>query len=344
MKTNTVLIFSLVFFFGFQDLAIGQKLIEKPVFNSQITDVFRICFGNKNYEEYNESACGQQFIDFDIQATMDVNTGQPSGELEVFVYVANLTNQDFFLNYLLPEHVPPMYLRYDNGDGYKYSKRITLFKKYSETYPQSPFNNLFYSSVIIDTDLVSKVDCPDPLITLVDVELALVTMSEFPVESGGTATDGSTSSGSISTTTGGYPTLYPASSYCDDGEIFDQYFTEICNNGVPPIDILTVCVYCALYELSDEGEVDDRSIELEKQFSISPNPFNDEILYEFTANTEAKSKLLLFDVNGKLVIDKTISIKQGSNSFSLDTRNLLNGVYFSAVNINGERVITKLIK
>lgn len=85
--------------------------------------------------------------------------------------------------------------------------------------------------------------------------------------------------------------------------------------------------------IKDENAVEDRGV---RSFDVFPNPANDFVYLE---NTLRDSHLKVFDVYGKIVLEKEL----GSSS-RVDIQNLNSGVYFLIVEKSGSQFRGKIIK
>jgi hypothetical protein len=74
------------------------------------------------------------------------------------------------------------------------------------------------------------------------------------------------------------------------------------------------------------------------KISLYPNPVHDELFVQL--NTTDKTTIQLFDATGKVLIQKTVNAAENS----IDTSNLVNGLYFVKVNSNEGTITKKVIK
>lgn len=331
MRTNTLFIFTLVLLFGIQNNSIAHNPIESEIYNEYTVEIlgdpFRICGGFKIYLS-DENCEG-----YDLKATVDPNTNMANGELDIDVYVVYLSDQISSQKYILPSYVEEkMYLRYDNGNGtYGYSDQIEFFSQTSSN------PNQFKSQVSIDTDLIGNINCKGSENMTVELKVTLVT----PTVGSDILTD---------------PTIvlnnqfipYPAQKYCSSGRIFSSdYFYHLCDESAFPkitvTETLKVCVPCG--NKSDESAFKSRELSDDtSKLKISPNPFAENIHYEFNSDTENIGKAYILNVNGKIVKNKELSVKKGENAFNLNTHDLPSGVYFFVLESNGHKEIQKIIK
>ncbi len=95
------------------------------------------------------------------------------------------------------------------------------------------------------------------------------------------------------------------------------------------------------YRLSDvdmsgkKSVLETKSITLPQAYSLSqnyPNPFNPTTTINFTMKKAGTASLKVYDVLGRLVFQKSIEAKYGSNSYNFDGTNLTSGIYFYQLN------------
>lgn len=97
------------------------------------------------------------------------------------------------------------------------------------------------------------------------------------------------------------------------------------------------------YELEVVGTSTSIESFKDNQFDVKqnvPNPFNNQSTIEFNLPYEDMVSIKLFDVVGKVVDSKEVRGNVGVNTYVLDARNLVNGVYFYNI-IFGNQKITK---
>ncbi len=88
-------------------------------------------------------------------------------------------------------------------------------------------------------------------------------------------------------------------------------------------------------DLSDEVAVDDIS-NFEIQISAAPIPFNDVLNIEYVSKSIENCTAFIFDVNGKLILEKTFKSKIGLQHIQFNTNRLPHGVFFiNILNENG---------
>ena len=90
-------------------------------------------------------------------------------------------------------------------------------------------------------------------------------------------------------------------------------------------------------DLSDEVAVND-VFRNDIQLSIVPNPVDHQINLQFSTRNSHLLKIHVFDVSGKLVLEKEIVSEIGQQRVTLNASNLFSGVYFVKV-LDGNTVI-----
>jgi hypothetical protein len=79
--------------------------------------------------------------------------------------------------------------------------------------------------------------------------------------------------------------------------------------------------------------------------SIFPNPFTEEVFVSVETAAAAEVKLTWMDLTGNIVMDRVNPIPAGATTFAMLTgTNLLPGIYFVSVEVNGIRRVYKVIK
>ncbi len=75
---------------------------------------------------------------------------------------------------------------------------------------------------------------------------------------------------------------------------------------------------------------------------VYPNPFNDNLKIDISGNLQADGAIVLFDIDGKLLVEKSFEI--GTSSLNLNTAHLQQGMYILKIRIGGEMLSKKLVK
>ena len=83
-------------------------------------------------------------------------------------------------------------------------------------------------------------------------------------------------------------------------------------------------------------------IEMEEGINVYPNPSQDVILIEIPAFSKGLSHLKINDLTGKVYLE--YEIRGGQKSYSIDIRNLKQGVYFLNAEQGEKRFVKKIVK
>jgi hypothetical protein len=81
-----------------------------------------------------------------------------------------------------------------------------------------------------------------------------------------------------------------------------------------------------------------------QEFSIYPNPTNNELNINLNNNKTEIGEILIYNVQGILVAQENIQLKPVQNKFIINTKNLSAGVYFVNVNSSNVFKMQKVIK
>jgi len=153
----------------------------------------------------------------------------------------------------------------------------------------------------------------------------------------------------------------------DDDKFFPCYIFEEkccgndlgCEPGDTNYDKEQVCFcYCAydgpriinqndenfqnVENLDTEAPTANQNLESSKLASISPNPFSNELNFEFSTSLNSEYSVEIYNMQGKLMMErKSLSTKVRSG---INTSNLETGFYFCKLNINGKTEVHKLTK
>ena len=73
-------------------------------------------------------------------------------------------------------------------------------------------------------------------------------------------------------------------------------------------------------------------------FKVFPNPFKDILKI---SSKDSTLRIVLTDMNGKMIMNKTIKKNINENNFELDLSFLVKGIYLLEID---KRIITKIIK
>ena len=82
------------------------------------------------------------------------------------------------------------------------------------------------------------------------------------------------------------------------------------------------------------------------KIKVFPNPFHEEVYINLTAsNADSQSKLTLYDLTGKVLFEKVVSIEKGDITFRIDsTIPLSSGIYFLSLETNESKQVLKVVK
>ncbi|MCF8338642.1 MAG: endonuclease [Bacteroidales bacterium] len=82
----------------------------------------------------------------------------------------------------------------------------------------------------------------------------------------------------------------------------------------------------------------------EGSFKITPNPFDEKTVIRMMAKKGSEGKMKVYAPDGRLVQSHVISLNQGSNKFTLRTRNLKAGTYFFVLELSDGKAHKIMIK
>lgn len=78
---------------------------------------------------------------------------------------------------------------------------------------------------------------------------------------------------------------------------------------------------------------------------ISPNPFKGQFQMQFAAEKEEAYRLVIYDVQGKVLVQKKGQLSKGQNNISVDgLQNMPSGSYFCELISDNHRIYDQLIK
>lgn len=80
------------------------------------------------------------------------------------------------------------------------------------------------------------------------------------------------------------------------------------------------------------------------QFSVYPNPFANDLFVTINAGQEQKVKLIIIDISGKVIEERSVAATEGLQTLALKTESLQAGIYFITAEANGKRETQKLVK
>ncbi len=90
--------------------------------------------------------------------------------------------------------------------------------------------------------------------------------------------------------------------------------------------------------LTSTGDLDKAAVR------ITPNPFNDNVTIEVTADKTEVGKVELFDLLGKTILSRPLSISTGKNAVSIETHSLQAGAYLVKITIGNKSLTSKIVK
>jgi hypothetical protein len=81
------------------------------------------------------------------------------------------------------------------------------------------------------------------------------------------------------------------------------------------------------------------------EIAISPNPFNNNYFIALNATENGTSFIQMVDIQGRLIAEKMETVFEGINKIEIThLSDLQPGIYFVKITINGETLVTKLVK
>ena len=90
--------------------------------------------------------------------------------------------------------------------------------------------------------------------------------------------------------------------------------------------------------LTSTGDLDKAAVR------ITPNPFNDNVTIEVTADKTDVGQVQIFDLLGKNILSRPLSISTGKNAVSIETSSLQAGAYLVKITIGNKSLTTKIVK
>src|SRR5690606_2644370 len=113
--------------------------------------------------------------------------------------------------------------------------------------------------------------------------------------------------------------------YCPDAN---------CNEPTPPLQRVNQDALI---------EDDELTVEYKNNVILYPNPVSHSLVIRFSDSfnpkTSIKGLLLIYNINGAIVLQK--EIPNSSNSILLDVSNLQAGVYYTHMHLNDNTTVTK---
>ncbi|HSD08233.1 leucine-rich repeat protein [Flavobacterium sp.] len=126
-----------------------------------------------------------------------------------------------------------------------------------------------------------------------------------------------------------------------NSNVFDNTTVQSCALVVPAASLdsyKAAAVWENFYSITASTTLGTVDFSAKNKVSVYPNPVHGELFVQL--NTTDKTTIQLFDVTGKVVIQKTVNATENS----IDTSNLVNGLYFVKVNSNEGTFTKKVIK
>lgn len=83
---------------------------------------------------------------------------------------------------------------------------------------------------------------------------------------------------------------------------------------------------------------------LQQQVKLYPNPVVDDLFVQYEHPEAANIQIRIFDLNGKMVLSRTLDSKVISNGISLQVSHLVPGIYLFLLQTEGYNFSAKIIK
>ncbi|MBD1397188.1 T9SS type A sorting domain-containing protein [Pontibacter sp. JH31] len=111
-------------------------------------------------------------------------------------------------------------------------------------------------------------------------------------------------------------------------------------------------VYYRLKQVDLDGEfayskviaVNAKGLASELSTQVYPNPFPGMVKLTLTAPQKQAAEMVIYDMNGRQVLRKTLELEAGVNSMELQLQQLQSGMYFLKIVSDGMESTTKLIR
>jgi hypothetical protein len=75
----------------------------------------------------------------------------------------------------------------------------------------------------------------------------------------------------------------------------------------------------------------------------SPNPVINNTAIKFTAATEGKAKMSVYNIAGQKLAEKEFTAQHGDNSYDFDATALESGIYIYAIELNGQKQVRRMV-
>lgn len=89
---------------------------------------------------------------------------------------------------------------------------------------------------------------------------------------------------------------------------------------------------------------EDETLLVDGDIHFYPNPVSDNVSIEFTADENESTSISIFDITGRVIIEKEFDSTKGINSFEINTQGMTSGVYVLKLKGNGSEKSLKLMK
>lgn len=119
-------------------------------------------------------------------------------------------------------------------------------------------------------------------------------------------------------------------------------------NGMPMLQINTQTILGiettsqVVYKTGDFVAINNADL-TSFDFNVVPNPVDDEANIVFTSSVNDSYLLTVTNINGQKIMEKSLSVLNGSNSVFADLKPLAAGTYFISLFTNGNKVATQQI-
>lgn len=107
---------------------------------------------------------------------------------------------------------------------------------------------------------------------------------------------------------------------------------------------LRVSVGSTTFRMTADGNLVEESNSLPvNQFTLFPNPAQNQVNITYNAEESAAMNLNIIDMVGKVIYTQPLSVTPGFNKFNVDVADFSKGIYFVAITNGNDRQIKKLI-
>lgn len=111
--------------------------------------------------------------------------------------------------------------------------------------------------------------------------------------------------------------------------VIETFYTDYAANCGPP-------------SIGTRSENDEEPLMAEQDMSLHPNPVNDQLQVRIPVSMEQASVLRVLDLNGSIIMERRLA--PGQEQYSLNVRDLPNGMYLISVNQGSARFTSKFVK